>query len=94
MYTMCVCVLKAKQKDVTSLLTEADVLAASNQSYQDVYAAMARALAEAWVDLNKQLELRKLLLDQSVAFYQSAQQVRSRSWALSYLACNRVPLIS
>ena len=60
---------------MTSLLAEADVLAASNQSYQEVYGAMARALTEAWADLNKQLEFRKLLLDQSVAFYQSAQQV-------------------
>ena len=33
-------------------------------------------LADAWADVNKQMEYRKMLLDQSVAFHSSAIQVR------------------
>jgi len=33
-------------------------------------------LADAWKDVNKQMEHRKMLLDQSVAFHSSAIQVR------------------
>lgn len=64
-----------KQKDVTELLARADDLAVQNTSYQEVYGAMAKTLAEAWKDLNKQLEYRKMLLDQSIAFHESAVQV-------------------
>lgn len=42
-----------------------------------VYAAMAESLGEAWKDLNAQLEYRKMLLDQSIAFHESANMVRS-----------------
>ncbi len=64
-----------KQKDVTELLTRADDLAAHKQNYQEVYAAMAESLSEAWKDLNTQLEYRKMLLDQSIAFHESAAHV-------------------
>jgi len=57
------------------MLARADDLAAQNRSYQDVYTAMAESLGEAWKDLNKQLEYRKMLLDQSIAFHESALQV-------------------
>jgi len=33
------------------------------------------SLADAWKDVNKQMEHRKMLLDQSVAFHSSAIQV-------------------
>ncbi len=36
---------------------------------------MAESLGEAWKDLNAQLEYRKMLLDQSIAFHESAQMV-------------------
>ncbi len=67
---------QAKQKDVAELLARADDLAGQNRSYQEVYAAMAESLGEAWKDLNAQLDYRKMLLDQSIAFHQRAQQVR------------------
>jgi len=60
---------------VTELLARADDLALQNKSYQEVYAAMAQSLSEAWIDLNKQLDYRKLLLDQSISFHESALQV-------------------
>ena len=50
-------------------------MALQNKSYQEVYAAMAETLAEAWKDLNAQLEYRKRLLDQSIAFHESARMV-------------------
>jgi len=64
-----------KQREVTELLARADDLAVQNKSYQEVYAAMAQSLSEAWVDLNKQLDYRKMLLDQSINFHESALQV-------------------
>lgn len=56
------------------MLGRADDLA-SQQSQQEVYQAMAKSLSEAWKDLNNQLEYRKMLLDQSIAFHESALQV-------------------
>ena len=64
-----------KQKEVVELLARADSQANENRSYQDVYAAMAASLREAWNDLNAQLDYRKMLLDQSIAFHESAVQV-------------------
>lgn len=72
-----------KQKDVTELLARADDLAVQNTSYQEVYSAMAKSLAEAWKDLNKQLEYRKMLLDQSIAFHESALQVSGFNWLIT-----------
>jgi len=67
--------VQAKQREVTELLARADDLAVQNKSYQEVYTAMAQSLSEAWVDLNKQLDYRKMLLDQSINFHESALQV-------------------
>ena len=39
------------------------------------YGTMADSLEEAWNDLNVQLEGRRILLDTSVAFHQSVEQV-------------------
>ena len=72
-----------KQRDVTELLARADDLAIQNKSYQEVYAAMAQSLSEAWVDLNKQLDYRKMLLDQSINFHESALQVRARLFSIT-----------
>ena len=36
---------------------------------------MASSLREAWDDLNMQLDYRKMLLDQSITFHESAVQV-------------------
>jgi outer membrane murein-binding lipoprotein Lpp len=69
-------VLQLKQKDVQQLLSQVDELANENRSQAEVYQAMSDSLNEAWKDLNTQLEYRKMLLDQSIAFHQSAQQVR------------------
>jgi hypothetical protein len=71
-----VSVLQLKQKDVQQLLSQVDELANENRSQAEVYQAMSDSLNEAWKDLNTQLEYRKMLLDQSIAFHQSAQQVR------------------
>ena len=66
-----------KQKEVVELLSRADTQANEKRSYQEVYTAMADTLREAWNDLNAQLDYRKMLLDQSIAFHESAVQVRS-----------------
>ena len=39
--------------------------------------AMSDSLDESWKDLNSQLETRRILLDTSVAFHRSAEEVRS-----------------
>lgn len=41
------------------------------------YGRMADSLEEAWNDLNVQLEGRRILLDTSLAFHQSVEQVCS-----------------
>jgi len=69
---VCLFCSQAKQRDITDALAKADNLATQNKSYQEVYAAMAESLSEAWIDLNKQLEYRKMLLDQSINFHESA----------------------
>ena len=72
---MCHLYVQMKQKDVADLLARADDLTTQNRTYQEVYEAMAQSLGEAWKDLNRQLEYRKMLLDQSIAFHQSALKV-------------------
>lgn len=69
--------LQAKQENVVELLGQADTLihVQKEQKASEVYQAMAESLGEAWKDLNAQLELRKVLLDQSVAFHQVADEV-------------------
>ncbi|XP_013393635.1 titin [Lingula anatina] len=66
--------LHDKQHQITELLARADEYVAQEKAYSEVYEAMAESLGEAWKDLNSQLETRRLLLDQSIAFHQSAQQ--------------------
>ena len=46
----------------------------SGQSFSNV--VMADSLDESWKDLNSQLETRRILLDTSVAFHRSAEEVR------------------
>lgn len=68
---MCVC-LQAKQKEVAAVLTKApsDVVVDGGAPGVAIH-----PLADAWNEVNKQMEYRKLLLDQSVAFHSSAIQV-------------------
>jgi len=70
--------LNLKQKDVQQLLSQVDDLANENRSQAEVHQAMSDSLNEAWKDLNTQLEYRKMLLDQSIAFHQSANQFSTR----------------
>jgi len=81
-----------KQKDVADLLARADDLTTQNRTYQEVYEAMAQSLGEAWKDLNRQLEYRKMLLDQSIAFHQSALKVNSAQQVVSYSPKRCIPL--
>lgn len=67
---------QSKQKDVVGMLTRADDIASQSAGNREVYQAMAASLAEAWKDLNVQLDARKQLLDQSIAFHESAQSVQ------------------
>jgi hypothetical protein len=64
-----------KQQQISELLSKADDLATQQQTGGEVYHAMAESLGEAWKDLNAQLDLRRMLLDQSLAFHQSAKDV-------------------
>ena len=66
------------------LLARADDMALQNKSYQEVYSAMAESLSEAWKDLNAQLEYRKRLLDQSIAFHESANTVSTYLQVISF----------
>ncbi|XP_076451161.1 coiled-coil domain-containing protein 141-like [Babylonia areolata] len=69
--------LKSKEGEVSELLRRADTYADSNRSQTDVHGAMADTLAEAWRDLNEKLQYRSKLLEQSVTFHQSAQELSS-----------------
>jgi len=64
---------QAKQKEVAAVLakTPSDVIADGAPGIS------VHPLADAWNDVNKQMEYRKMLLDQSVAFHSSAIQVIS-----------------
>lgn len=66
---------QSKQGQVSELLARADNYSTENRSQADVYAAMADTLGEAWKDLFAKLEYRGKLLQQSIAFQQSAQDV-------------------
>ncbi|XP_025104045.1 coiled-coil domain-containing protein 141-like isoform X3 [Pomacea canaliculata] len=70
--------LKSKEGEVLELLRRADVYADENRSQTDVHGAMADTLAEAWRDLNDKLQYRSKLLEQSVTFHQSAQDLSSK----------------
>lgn len=62
---------QSKQDSVLELLARAD----SQSSEGPIHSSVAETLAEAWKDLNHEMDLRKSLLDQNVAFHESAQQV-------------------
>lgn len=66
---------QSKEGEVSQLLRSADTYADTNRSQTDVHGAMADTLAEAWRDLNDKLQYRSKLLEQSVTFHQSAQDV-------------------
>ena len=62
------------------------------QSEEDTarpYGRMADSLEEAWNDLNVQLEGRRILLDTSVAFHHSVEQVWLKS--LLKVLCLNLP---
>ncbi|CAL1540818.1 unnamed protein product, partial [Lymnaea stagnalis] len=69
--------LKSKEDEVHQLLRTIDAQADQNRSQVDVHNAMADTLAEAWKDLNDKLAYRGTLLEQSVGFHQSAQDLAS-----------------
>jgi len=68
--------IQAKQDHITELLTRADDLVTQQQSYNEVYEAMARSLGEAWKELNLQLEGRRILLNQAIRYHTIAARVR------------------
>ncbi|KAI6200221.1 Muscle M-line assembly protein unc-89 [Aphelenchoides besseyi] len=63
--------LASKQEQVEELLTRADQLV-TEQKDQDiyVYSAMADSLGIAWKELNRQLELRGYILEDTLCFYE------------------------
>ena len=67
--------LQGKQESVLELLTRADAEASSQSKQHQLHSSMAETLAEAWKDLSHEMDLRQSLLDQNVAFHESAQQV-------------------
>ncbi|KAI6213934.1 hypothetical protein M3Y94_00210000 [Aphelenchoides besseyi] len=82
--------LASKQEQVEELLTRADQLV-TEQKDQDiyVYSAMADSLGIAWKELNRQLELRGYILEDTLRFYEQTEkqeqlmQSRDRTVALN-----------
>lgn len=67
---------KAKQPNIEELLSKADQLVSEQPEPEAaVYEAMADSLGAAWKDLNRQLQLRANLLENSVNFYNWAKKV-------------------
>ncbi|GIY10871.1 titin [Caerostris extrusa] len=66
--------LQTKQSPVEELLRQADDLISTQKPRGEVYSAMAENLGLAWKDLNAQLEQRRQILEQAVAFYTRAEQ--------------------
>lgn len=70
--------LKAKQSNIEELLAKADDLVAQQPKPEaDVYEAMADSLGNAWKELNRQLQLRTILLDQAVQFFSWVEKVKN-----------------
>ncbi|GFU43525.1 titin [Trichonephila clavipes] len=63
-----------KQSPVEELLRQADDLISTQKPRGEVYSAMAENLGLAWKDLNAQLEQRRQILEQAVAYYTKAEQ--------------------
>ncbi|RUS90398.1 hypothetical protein EGW08_001893, partial [Elysia chlorotica] len=85
--------LKSKENEVQQLLKNLDFEADANRSQVDVHNAMADTLAEAWRDLNEKLAYRGTLLEQSVNFHRSAQDLAS-SMEQAQRNFSKVPLAS
>ncbi|GFS30544.1 coiled-coil domain-containing protein 141, partial [Trichonephila inaurata madagascariensis] len=66
--------LQTKQSPVEELLRQADDLISTQKPRGEVYSAMAENLGLAWKDLNAQLEQRRQILEQAVAYYTKAEQ--------------------
>lgn len=83
--------LQSKQESVLELLARADSQAVDQSSQRQVHSSMSETLAEAWKDLNHEMDLRQSLLDQNVAFHESAKQVgllkKCQAEALYFLTC-------
>ena len=81
--------LQSKQESVLELLARADSQAVDQSSQRQVHTSMSETLAEAWKDLNHEMDLRQSLLDQNVAFHESAKQVwfteEMSSWSPVFL---------
>lgn len=76
--------LQAKQREVGALLTQREGGTSDNGTPPE---KILEQLSDAWKDVTKQLECRKMLLDQSVAFHTSAIQVDHSVAMLTILAC-------
>lgn len=66
--------LQTKQSPVEELLRQADELISTQKPRGEVYSAMAENLGLAWKDLNAQLEQRRQILEQAVAFFSKANE--------------------
>ena len=69
-------VIQSKQDQVEQLLAGADKLV-TEQKTEDgiiVYEAMAESLGVAWRELNRQLDLRGYILEDTLNFYQEAER--------------------
>uniref|UniRef100_A0A914XRR6 DUF7799 domain-containing protein n=1 Tax=Plectus sambesii TaxID=2011161 RepID=A0A914XRR6_9BILA len=67
--------LKSKQEQIEELLAQADRLVTEQQEPEvAVYEAMADSLGSAWKDLNRQLQLRGNLLEETLRFYELSNQ--------------------
>ena len=64
-----------REKEVTEILRVIKSLIVTDKDRVKPHGSMADSLEEAWNDLNEQLEGRRILLDTSVAFHQSVEQV-------------------
>ena len=67
--------LQNKEASVLELLSRVDAEARGASGPLEGSSSMSETLAEAWKDLNHEMDLRQSLLDQNVAFHESAKQV-------------------
>lgn len=68
---------QSKEDSILELLSRADSEATSTSAAElrEARSSMSETLAEAWKDLNHEMDLRQSLLDQNVAFHESAKKV-------------------
>ena len=67
--------LQEKEEEVNELIQVIKSFTRTDEQTVRPHERMADSLEEAWNDLNVQLEGRRILLDTSVAFHQSVEQV-------------------